>query len=85
MAVPLGFTPLAGKITDPQAWYGCVDGAADDEREANLAQMMTGIYNSPKLIATDDPDKHPNGVANAYYGRQTAYFLRDWGLIGPTP
>ena len=79
------FAPPSTAPSTPQDWYAHIGGSSAAEKEANLAELITGIYNSPQLITTDDPAKWPNGINNGKSGGMVAQLLAAADLFGPIP
>jgi hypothetical protein len=55
----------------------------DREQEKNLAYMVSGAYNSPDVIRTDDIGKYENAGTHGHNACLIAADLYDFGLFGP--
>lgn len=75
VAVPLG----------AQAIYDDIAGGSQRDKELNLAHMVTGAYNSPKVITAANPDmaNFPNANIHGTNSERIAADLFDFGLFRP--
>jgi lipoprotein-anchoring transpeptidase ErfK/SrfK len=68
-----------------QAIYDDIAGGSQKEKEMNLANLITGAYNSPKVITAVDSgmNKFPNANIHGRNSRLIAGDLFDFGLFRP--